>query len=237
MAKKECAICKTPLGFLTTVYPTFDKQEICSNCGKQAKLNVFTAQKNTVDEIRMLINNNNVNPDVQSTIMKKINDNEPGFITNTTKRSINKLASYINNDEEIIYVFSGATTVPSVVSVTNERLLIAEDGPFNTHGITEIPLTKINSVSFSKGIMLSTLKVVNAYGEIQIKNIQNKIIDDVLKQIKLAMSLQSNSTGTTETKVNDFSNFDEIKKFKELLDSGIITEDEFNIKKKELLNL
>ena len=30
---------------------------------------------------------------------------------------------------------------------------------------------------------------------------------------------------------------DEIKKFKELLDSGIITEDEFNAKKKQLLGL
>ena len=194
-------------------------------------------EKKTAEEIRLLMSDNGVSSDIQSTIMKKINESEPGFVTNTTKKSINKLASHINNNEEIIYVFSGVTTVPSVVTITNERLLVAEDGPFNTHGITEIPLTKINSVSFSKGILLSTLKVVNAYGEIQIKNIQNKNIDDVMKQIKLAMSLQSNSTGTTETKVNDFSNFDEIKKFKELLDSGIITEDEFNIKKKELLNL
>lgn len=33
------------------------------------------------------------------------------------------------------------------------------------------------------------------------------------------------------------TNFDEIKKYKELLDSGIITEDEFNRKKEDLLKL
>ncbi|WP_439022800.1 SHOCT domain-containing protein [Bacillus thuringiensis] len=30
---------------------------------------------------------------------------------------------------------------------------------------------------------------------------------------------------------------DELKKFKELLDMGVITEDEFNAKKKQLLNI
>lgn len=38
-------------------------------------------------------------------------------------------------------------------------------------------------------------------------------------------------------KSSEISAFDEIKKYKELLDSGIITQDEFSIKKKELLNL
>ncbi len=38
-------------------------------------------------------------------------------------------------------------------------------------------------------------------------------------------------------KKNKNDNFDEIRKYKKLLDEGIITEEEFNKKKKELLNL
>jgi len=41
----------------------------------------------------------------------------------------------------------------------------------------------------------------------------------------------------SETKMNDDSRFDEIRKYKQLLDEGIITEEEFQAKKKELLNL
>ena len=41
----------------------------------------------------------------------------------------------------------------------------------------------------------------------------------------------------SRAKPSETSAFDEIKKFKELLDSGIITQDEFDAKKKELLNL
>lgn len=36
---------------------------------------------------------------------------------------------------------------------------------------------------------------------------------------------------------NNISNADEIAKFKNLLDSGVITEEEFENKKQELLNL
>ena len=46
--------------------------------------------------------------------------------------------------------------------------------------------------------------------------------------------------GSVETPAQPQTNIsaaDEIKKFKELLDSGIITEEEFNAKKKQLLGL
>ena len=37
--------------------------------------------------------------------------------------------------------------------------------------------------------------------------------------------------------IQETSNADELKKFKELLDSGIITQEEFDAKKKQLLGL
>ncbi len=40
-----------------------------------------------------------------------------------------------------------------------------------------------------------------------------------------------------EQSQNSLSAFDDIKQYKELLDLGIITQDEFNAKKKELLGL
>jgi hypothetical protein len=40
-----------------------------------------------------------------------------------------------------------------------------------------------------------------------------------------------------QTVVNTSDRFDEIKKYKELFDNGIISNEEFEIKKKELLNL
>lgn len=46
----------------------------------------------------------------------------------------------------------------------------------------------------------------------------------------------SENSKTSQEKVC-MNNIDELKKFKELLDSGIITQNEFNEKKKQLLRL
>ena len=40
-----------------------------------------------------------------------------------------------------------------------------------------------------------------------------------------------------EANTNSLSSADELKKFKELLDMGVITQEEFDAKKKQLLNL
>ena len=47
---------------------------------------------------------------------------------------------------------------------------------------------------------------------------------------------RSNTTRTTNV-VNQISQADELKKYKELLDAGIITQDEFEKKKRQILNL
>ncbi len=53
-----------------------------------------------------------------------------------------------------------------------------------------------------------------------------------LKQLIESLQREGNSTSNSKT-----SDADELLKFKELLDGGIITEDEFEVKKKQILGL
>lgn len=65
--------------------------------------------------------------------------------------------------------------------------------------------------------------------------IKNK--DDIHGEIsRLLLERQDMKYNTPKKEVHT-SNADELKKYKELLDSGIITEEEFNAKKKQLLDL
>lgn len=50
------------------------------------------------------------------------------------------------------------------------------------------------------------------------------------------MALSKNNNDANNA-VNNISSADEIRKYKELLDDDIISQDEFNAKKKELLGL
>ena len=64
-------------------------------------------------------------------------------------------------------------------------------------------------------------------------NIANEIYEYVLNKIRQS---KTNDVSTQNNIVNNTSCADEILKFKNLLDKGIITQEEFNKKKKELLN-
>lgn len=62
--------------------------------------------------------------------------------------------------------------------------------------------------------------------------------DDMLKAYEFIQGKVKDAHNIVVEKIgNDISSADELRKFKQLLDEGIITEEEFNAKKKEILNL
>ena len=65
----------------------------------------------------------------------------------------------------------------------------------------------------------------------------NNIIYKLIEENKTAQKQEKAKKEKTEARKNNGAAFDEIREFKKLLDEGIISEEEFNNKKKELLNL
>ncbi len=63
-------------------------------------------------------------------------------------------------------------------------------------------------------------------------------IEELLSQINniIAQNKNAKKTATVSTTIQ-VSPADELKKFKELLDAGVITQEEFDAKKKQLLGL
>lgn len=100
----------------------------------------------------------------------------------------------------------------------------------NMFGRTSQALLKdITSVNI---IMFDGLKIIGNGFKHKIILIENNVVLED-KIMKLLRGIKSNERLNREEK--DFSI--EIKKYKELLDSGVITQEEFEKKKKELLNL
>ncbi len=65
-----------------------------------------------------------------------------------------------------------------------------------------------------------------------------KSVQDVLSKFQIVLDQLEQEKGVNKKEISkNVSTADEIKKFKELLDSGTITQEEFDVKKKELLNL
>ena len=96
----------------------------------------------------------------------------------------------------------------------------------------DLPLDSVSAVSMGA---FKSISVASSSGRINFSMIKNrneihKIVSDLLveRQYKVA---------TPEPTKVESSSADELKKYKDLLDSGVITQEEFDAKKKQLLGL
>lgn len=76
-------------------------------------------------------------------------------------------------------------------------------------------------------------------GQECVVDVDDKIFKAIIKSLAGTKSNfgDNNDKGQLENNINNSSQADEILKFKNLLDQGIISEEEFDAKKKQLLNL
>lgn len=89
---------------------------------------------------------------------------------------------------------------------------------------------------FNNSIPFESKKIkqkVESVKKVLEEKIENVAINEKEEKKKIVQEVEKKE----EIKKNDDSKFDEIRKYKQLLDEGIITEEEFKAKKKELLNL
>ncbi len=99
----------------------------------------------------------------------------------------------------------------------------------------DLPIDTISAVgtSFLKGIDIGT-----SAGRIHFKGISNN--NEIHAEIsKLLNNRQDNKKVNNQepVKVNNVSSIEELKQYKELLDNGVITQEEFEKKKKQLLGI
>lgn len=97
----------------------------------------------------------------------------------------------------------------------------------------DLPVDSVSAVASTsfKGIAVAT-----SSGRIVFNLIKNR--DEVRNAISdLLIARQAHKGNSSPTMNTSSSNAEELKKFKELLDSGVITQEEFDAKKKQLLGL
>lgn len=155
-----------------------------------------------------------------------------------TKKEVKELPNIIRDDETIMYATSGFMDNNTwLITCTDKRILFLDKGMIYGLKQVEIPIEKINSVSHKKGLMFGAITIHHGSDHMEVKQINKDTLSPLVDTINNEIEkLKSNSGGTTlETKEVSYSVADEIIKFKNLLDEDVITEEEFQNKKKELL--
>ncbi len=168
-------------------------------------------------------------------------------LTNSKKSDLKRfelIRSHLSPGEAILTVFIGLHNFKSntnheglcAYAITSKRIVIAQKrilGDF----IKSISIDNLNDISFSSGLFRDSVDIdtIKEHFVVSVPHGCGEPIHECIHQ-SLEMVKQSRSSMASE-QPTDHSDADEIMKFKKLLDDGIITPEEFEAKKRQLLGL
>ena len=114
------------------------------------------------------------------------------------------------------------------LSITNRRVC----GKASFGRAVDLPLNQISAVGLGS---CNRITVGTSSGKINFYFVENRsdvyrALTDLIGKVQIEAAYAQNS-------VSSASNADELKKYKDLLDGGVITQEEFDAKKKQLLGL
>lgn len=234
--KITCAICKNELDVgATRIVKIKGKDWACRECLKKANLSVFSSSGKSANEIISLI-------------QKDFNNTSDN---NSTEQGTNDDSSVITN--EIRYVLKGTN---GQLYVYDNKIEITRKGFFalayqGLKGSKTIPISEIKSIQVKPcgftigyiqfgigGGMESRGGLKDAHSDENTITFSTTKDNRIAQNIKMYIENLLFNKSNVQTVINQtVSTADEIKKYKELLDEGVISKEEFNAKKKQLLGL
>lgn len=157
-----------------------------------------------------------------------------------TKKELNYLPEILSNDEHVLSLISGTMDGNTwLIALTGKRIIFLDKGMIYGLKQREIPLNKINSILQKKGLLLGSVIIQDGATAIKIDNIDKKCISPFVDALNNAIEAQKSATSNVQFAgaQQSQSGADEIMKYKNLMDEGIITKEEFEIKKKQILGI
>jgi hypothetical protein len=153
-------------------------------------------------------------------------------------KEISRLVDHLWEDEQVERMTKGAYGHGTgLLVLTDRRLLFLKEGM--TKKTEDFPLEKVSSVQWSSGIGLGTITIFASGNKAEIKNVNKDNGKEMVDHVRHRLSApkpSTDSTGGDQGAVASAVDIpDQIRKLGELRDSGMVTPEEFEAKKAELL--
>jgi len=122
--------------------------------------------------------------------------------------------------------------------VTDQRILLHEIKGIVSNDETSIPLSSISSINISNKLVYSTIEIVSTGNKAIIDDVPAHIALEIKSGIENLKVMAKTASAPSAKKEKDMYDIgDEIRELKDLLDDGILTQEEFDAKKKQLLGI
>lgn len=174
------------------------------------------------------------------------NNTGAGFSAKWRLKHFKVVEQQLKDDEDVLVCFIGLKNFVDIANhdenwayaITNKRIIIGQKGLIGEK-VDVISLRDLNDISFRKGLVFGVL-IIDTIKEVFNVGLNknsatsiHELVTNALMDLKEEM--HQSSQPVQQAKADD--PYEEVKKLKELLDMGIISEDEFNAKKKDVLGL
>jgi len=154
----------------------------------------------------------------------------------TNKEVFKELAKIIPDNEKLYFCVSGVIKKGGVtaIGVTSANIYMTEKpSGFSPIAATIIPLGKITSVSSKGGMLGGSIQIAEGTIVHELSSILPAIATKAVTAIHQAQSEAVQPLSNAAP----ISQADELAKFKRLLDDGVLTQEEFDKKKSQILGL
>lgn len=146
----------------------------------------------------------------------------------------------LGESEKVISILRGwkGGSQPCSLVLTDQKLYFFSYLGLKSLSNTEtIPFGTISGIELKKNIALLGLevKLTRANNTDSITNVDKQAAPAFVKALQDTLASRTNQSGNTIIQNQATDPLDQIKKLKDLLDAGIITQDEFQEKKTELM--
>lgn len=155
-----------------------------------------------------------------------------------TGREILKLPELIQQDETIKYATSGfydTNTSSVLIVVTNKRILLENKKLLFGSQNTDIPLEMVNDISYNSGMLMAKVSITSGTKDHKISQVSKKTVTQLVDTIRHETELAKHPKEKQSSQAP--SDIEQLKGLKDLLDSGILTQEEFETKKKQILGI
>lgn len=242
----NCAICDTKLKFTNT--PTFKAgvlttgETICQSCLMKTLDFDKKVKQMSLEELKIKLADKEITEqeNKQETqarvdrIQEQIKNSKTPNATNFFgRKEVEELPKLIQENETITALIQGSYNNGTGLLVLSDKRLIFIDKGFVNLKTEDFPLNKISSVQFESGMVFAKIKIHTSSNIAEISNIDKnfgrQFVDLTRSNIEGSEGGGGNSSGQPDV-------LEQIKKLSELKDQGILTEEEFNNKKTDLLS-
>lgn len=174
-------------------------------------------------------------------------DNNFGSGTNQdwAEKHFSLIENSLGKDEEVLMCFIGLHNYQSMTkhdnnyayAITNKRMIMAQKKVIG-EAIQTVTISNLNDVTMVTGLVVGTITIdtIKEIFNVAVNKTVAKSINDKIHDLLLELHSKGTDHSNGSSSAKTYSVADELLKYKELMDMGVLTQEEFDEKKKELLS-